>query len=131
MKRLDNAVFTVTEAKTKGEFPGGSLYIGTLANGGVGLAPFHDFEGEIPAELSGRSRGDRRGHHGWRSFDRLAAVGIAEQLRSLRDQALVRLLVQGVFRNRSENGARTVGAPVVPAPFAEEQRIGRIFGSQA
>ncbi len=52
MKRLDNAVFTVTEAMVKGEFPGGGLYIGTLENGGVGLAPYHDFEGEIPAELT-------------------------------------------------------------------------------
>jgi basic membrane protein A len=52
MKRLDNAVYTVTEALTKDEFPGGSVYVGTLDNGGVGLAPFHDFEGEIPAELA-------------------------------------------------------------------------------
>jgi basic membrane protein A len=51
MKRLDNAVFTVTESLTKDEFPGGSLYIGTLENGGVGLAPYHDFESEIPDEL--------------------------------------------------------------------------------
>ena len=52
MKRLDNAVFSVTEAEVNGEFPGGSLYVGTLENGGVGLAPYHDFEGEIPAELT-------------------------------------------------------------------------------
>jgi basic membrane protein A len=52
MKRLDNAVYNVTEALTKDAFPGGSLYIGTLENGGVGLAPYHDFEGEIPDELT-------------------------------------------------------------------------------
>jgi basic membrane protein A len=52
MKRLDNAVFGVTELLTQGEFPGGSLYEGTLENGGVGLAPYHDFEGEIPDELT-------------------------------------------------------------------------------
>jgi basic membrane protein A len=51
MKRLDNAVFGVTEALTKDEFPAGGVYVGTLENGGVGLAPYHDFEGEIPAEL--------------------------------------------------------------------------------
>ena len=34
-----------------GEFPGGSVYVGTLENGGVGLAPYHDFEEEVPAEL--------------------------------------------------------------------------------
>ena len=28
-------------------------YVGTLENGGVGLAPFHDFEQDVPAELSG------------------------------------------------------------------------------
>jgi basic membrane protein A and related proteins len=27
-------------------------YVGTLENEGVGLAPFHDFEGEVPQELS-------------------------------------------------------------------------------
>jgi basic membrane protein A len=52
MKRLDNAVYNVTELMTKDEFPGGSLYEGTLENGGVGLAPYHDFEGEIPDELT-------------------------------------------------------------------------------
>jgi basic membrane protein A len=52
MKRLDNAVFTVTEAEADGEFPGGSLYVGTLENGGVGLAPYHDYEDQIPAELT-------------------------------------------------------------------------------
>jgi basic membrane protein A len=50
-KRLDNAVFAVTESLVKGEFPGGGVYVGTLANGGVALAPYHDFEGKIPAEL--------------------------------------------------------------------------------
>jgi basic membrane protein A len=51
MKRLDNAVFAVVEQAVNGEFPGGGLYVGTLENGGMGLAPYHDFEGEIPAEL--------------------------------------------------------------------------------
>ncbi len=51
MKRLDNAVFSVVEALLKGQFPGGSVYVGTLANGGVGMAPYHDFEDEIPDEL--------------------------------------------------------------------------------
>ena len=31
--------------------PVAALYVGTLENGGVGLAPYHDFEDEIPAEL--------------------------------------------------------------------------------
>jgi basic membrane protein A len=51
MKRLDNAVFSVVESSLNDEFPGGSVYVGTLDNGGVGLAPYHDFEGEIPDDL--------------------------------------------------------------------------------
>jgi basic membrane protein A and related proteins len=33
-----------------GRFKGGN-YIGTLANGGVQLAPYHDFAGQVPASL--------------------------------------------------------------------------------
>jgi basic membrane protein A len=51
MKRMDNAVFAVVEALTEEEFPGGSVYVGTLENNGVGLAPYHDFEDEVPDEL--------------------------------------------------------------------------------
>lgn len=51
MKRLDNAVYAVSELTTKGQFPGGSTYVGTLKNGGVGLAPYHDFDNQVPAEL--------------------------------------------------------------------------------
>jgi len=51
MKRLDNSVFGTVEALLAGEFAGGGVYVGTVANGGVGLAPFHDFEDDIPAEL--------------------------------------------------------------------------------
>jgi basic membrane protein A and related proteins len=51
MKRLDNAVFGVTQATLDGKFPGGGVYVGTLENGGVGLAPYHDFENEVPDEL--------------------------------------------------------------------------------
>jgi basic membrane protein A len=51
MKRLDNSVFGVIEALINDEFPGGGVYVGTLENGGVGLAPYHDFEDQIPDEL--------------------------------------------------------------------------------
>ncbi len=51
MKHWDNAVYAVVEATTKGRFGGGETFVGTLANGGVGLAPFHDFESEIPDNL--------------------------------------------------------------------------------
>lgn len=43
---VKNAVLT-TQA---GKFKGGNYY-GTLANGGVVLAPFHDFSGQVPASL--------------------------------------------------------------------------------
>lgn len=51
MKRLDNSVYNVVEAATKDQFGGGSNFVGTLTNGGVGLAPFHDFEDQIPANI--------------------------------------------------------------------------------
>jgi basic membrane protein A len=51
IKRLDNAVFGVIESLLNDEFPGGGVYVGTLENGGVGLAPYHDFEDQIPDEL--------------------------------------------------------------------------------
>ena len=51
MKRLDNAVYSTVESATTGQFPGGGVYVGTLENGGVGLAPYHDYEDEIPDEL--------------------------------------------------------------------------------
>ncbi|MBS1250102.1 MAG: Membrane lipoprotein TmpC [Chloroflexi bacterium] len=49
MKRLDNAVYSVIESLINDEFPGGGLYIGALANGGVGLAPYHDVD--VPEDL--------------------------------------------------------------------------------
>jgi basic membrane protein A len=51
MKRLDNAVFAVIESVINDTFPGGSVYVGTLENGGVGLAPYHDYEDQIPDEV--------------------------------------------------------------------------------
>ncbi|MDD5590371.1 MAG: BMP family ABC transporter substrate-binding protein [Dehalococcoidales bacterium] len=51
MKRLDNAVYSVVESTANGAFPGGGIYLGTLQNDGVGLAPYHDYEGRIPAGL--------------------------------------------------------------------------------
>ncbi|MBN1315441.1 MAG: BMP family ABC transporter substrate-binding protein [Anaerolineales bacterium] len=51
MKRLDNSVYTVVEGAVNDQFGGGGNYVGTLENGGVGLAPFHDYENEIPDEI--------------------------------------------------------------------------------
>jgi basic membrane protein A and related proteins len=44
------AVKTAVLAAAGGSFKGGN-YIGTLANGGVSLAPFHDFDSTVPASL--------------------------------------------------------------------------------
>ena len=50
MKGIANSVYdTATEAKD-GNFTS-EPYIGTLENEGVGLAPFHDFEGKVSDEL--------------------------------------------------------------------------------
>jgi basic membrane protein A len=49
-KNIDAAVFDVTSAAVDGEFAS-EPYVGTLENGGVGLAPYHDFEDVVPAEV--------------------------------------------------------------------------------
>lgn len=50
MKNMDKAVFDTIEAAVNDTFQGG-LYVGTLENEGVGIAPYHDFDGAIPDEL--------------------------------------------------------------------------------
>jgi basic membrane protein A len=52
MKNMDNSVFDVIEAAIEGSFDGCGVYIGDLANGGVGIAPYHDLESLVPAELA-------------------------------------------------------------------------------
>jgi basic membrane protein A len=51
MKRLDNAVYGVVQSLIDDKFPGGSVYVGMLTNDGVGLAPYHDFDNQIPDDL--------------------------------------------------------------------------------
>jgi basic membrane protein A and related proteins len=50
MKNMDVAVKDVTVAAANDEFKGGSQE-GTLENDGVGIAPFHDFDSQVPQEL--------------------------------------------------------------------------------
>ena len=50
VKGIQTAVQTAVTSAADGKFTGGA-YIGTLANGGTGLAPYHDFAGKIPASL--------------------------------------------------------------------------------
>ena len=51
MKEMTTAVEDVIGGAMDGEFDS-TPYVGTLENGGVGLAPYHDFEDEVPAELT-------------------------------------------------------------------------------
>ena len=50
MKQMGDAVETVVKEDKEGKFSN-TPYVGTLANGGVQLAPFHDLESQVPAEL--------------------------------------------------------------------------------
>ncbi|GAA3597009.1 BMP family lipoprotein [Agrococcus terreus] len=50
LKGMAEGVQTVVEEAGAGEFSN-EPYIGTLENDGVGLAPFHDFEGSVDPEL--------------------------------------------------------------------------------
>lgn len=50
MKEISQSVFDVIKDTLDGNFTP-DPYIGTLENGGVGLAPFHDFEDKVPDEL--------------------------------------------------------------------------------
>jgi basic membrane protein A and related proteins len=49
-KGISTSVKVAVLSTAAGRFVGGN-YIGTLANGGVGLAPFHDFASKVPASL--------------------------------------------------------------------------------
>ena len=50
LKRMDATVQQVIEAAMDDTFEGGVM-VGTLENDGVSLAPYHTFEGAIPADL--------------------------------------------------------------------------------
>ena len=53
VKNIDLAVFEQVKAMVEGRFVGG-LYRGTLENGGVSIAPFHEFDARVPPELKSR-----------------------------------------------------------------------------
>ena len=61
-KGIQPAVKAAVLSAADGKFKGGA-YIGTLANGGVGLAPFHDFASKIPRRAAGPARRGEGGHH--------------------------------------------------------------------
>ena len=53
MKEIGAAVYDTIDQAQQGKFSN-APYIGTLANGGVGIAPFHDFDSKIPAEAKAK-----------------------------------------------------------------------------
>ena len=50
MKNMDVAVFDTIEAAINDEFEGG-LYVGTLENDGVAVAPYNEFDSQVPQEV--------------------------------------------------------------------------------
>jgi basic membrane protein A len=53
MKNMDVAVYDAAVAAANDEFEGGTN-LGTLENDGVGIAPFNEFEDEVPQEVKDR-----------------------------------------------------------------------------
>jgi len=51
MKRVDNAVYMTIESVINGEFAGGTNQVFGLKEGGVELAPYHDFESKVPQAI--------------------------------------------------------------------------------
>jgi len=51
MKNMDNSVYAVIKDTKEGKFNGCGVYVGDMANGGVGIAPYHDLDSAVPAEL--------------------------------------------------------------------------------
>lgn len=49
-KKMDEAVLAAISESVGGTFAGG-LYVGTLENGGVDIAPYHEYEDDVPQEL--------------------------------------------------------------------------------
>ncbi|MEJ0011819.1 MAG: BMP family ABC transporter substrate-binding protein [Bauldia sp.] len=50
LKNMDATTVAAIKQAVDGSFKGGVI-VGTLANGGVGLAPFHDLDSAVPADL--------------------------------------------------------------------------------
>ncbi|WP_283135238.1 BMP family lipoprotein [Rhizohabitans arisaemae] len=59
-KNLSGSVEKYLTEAAAGRFPTGS-YIGTLANEGIGLAPFHEFASKVPQSLQDRLAAVRQG----------------------------------------------------------------------
>jgi len=51
MKNIDVVVFDLIKAAVDGDFPAGTMQTFGLEEGGVGLAPWHDFESKVPQSI--------------------------------------------------------------------------------
>ena len=51
LKRVDNATFQMVEAYANDEFPGGEIQSFGLTEGGISLAPFGEFDADVPQEV--------------------------------------------------------------------------------
>jgi phosphate/phosphite/phosphonate ABC transporter binding protein len=61
LKQIDVAVYQAVMQMADGTFEGGTNLISTLENDGVGLAPYHDWEDRVPAELTAEIEEIRQG----------------------------------------------------------------------
>jgi basic membrane protein A and related proteins len=50
-KHMAPASFNTVKKALNGKFKGGNVYVGTLKNKGVGIAPYHDLKSKVPAAL--------------------------------------------------------------------------------
>jgi basic membrane protein A len=50
LKRMDSTTLSAIKSAQDGSFKGGVI-VGTLKSGGVGIAPYHDLDSAVPAEL--------------------------------------------------------------------------------
>lgn len=60
LKNIDVAVFDTIRSVLNGTFRG-STYTGVVANGGVGLAPYHEYEDDVPVSLRAKLEQVRQG----------------------------------------------------------------------
>ncbi|MEJ5311428.1 MAG: ABC transporter substrate-binding protein [Anaerolineae bacterium] len=82
MKRMDNAVFDTISDVISGTFTAGTVLY-TLANDGVGLAPFHETDPLIPLSVRSRLSGVEQGlREGWLDVygPCVATIGVAVDL---------------------------------------------------
>jgi basic membrane protein A len=74
MKNMDLAVLDAVRMAYEDNFEGGVNYVGTLENNGVAIAPFHEFEDAVPADLVTELEAVKAGiiddtlDTGWESF---------------------------------------------------------------